>query len=106
MHQAALGEHDVQLVDALQVGGLREQHQVGVAARAHQREGPQQAVGAEVLAGRDELALVAGALLRVEAPPGGIDLQERVFDELTLSHGCVHSVLEGVSRTGALGQAP
>ena len=35
------------------------QHQVGVAARADEREGLQQVVGREVLAGGEELALVA-----------------------------------------------
>ena len=36
----------------------REQQQVGVAARADEREGLQQVVGGEVLAGGEELALV------------------------------------------------
>jgi hypothetical protein len=86
VHQAALGEDDVELVDALQVGGLREQHQVGVAARPDERERAQQPLGREVLAGGRELALVARAIVGLQPPPGGIDLQERVLDELSLGH--------------------
>jgi hypothetical protein len=44
-------------------------------------------VGAEVLARGEELALVLGALGRVEPPPGGIDLEERVLHEVTVAHG-------------------
>ena len=77
----------MELVDALEVLGLGEDHHVRVAARADQREGAQQMVLAEVLAGGDELALVLVALLVGQAPPGGIDLQERVLDEVTSRHG-------------------
>ena len=95
VHEAALGEHHVQLVDAVEVRGLGEQHQVRVAAGADQREGPQEALGAEVLAGRDELALVPRALLSVQPPPRRIDLQERVFDELAVGHRTLKSIRGG-----------
>ena len=77
----------MELVDALQVRRLREQHQVGVAARADGRERAQQALGGEVLAGGQELALVLGALLVGQPAPGRIHLQEGVFDEMALGHG-------------------
>ena len=76
----------MELVDALEVRGLTEQQQVGVTSRTHQRESAQQALGGEVLAGGDDLALVGRSLLGIQAPPGGIDLQKRVFDELALGH--------------------
>ena len=57
-------------------------------ALLHRGARPQQALGAEVLAGGQELPLVARALVVVEAPPGGIDLQERVLDELAIRHLC------------------
>jgi hypothetical protein len=74
LHQPALREHDVELVDALEVRRLRQQHQVAVPARADGRERPQQPLGGEVLAGGDELALVGRARLGVEPAPGRIDL--------------------------------
>src|SRR5919202_642412 len=95
LHEAALPEDDVQLVDAIEVLGLGHEHQVGVAARADQGEALQQVVGPEVLAGGEELLLVDQALVGVQAPPGGLDLQERVLDEVALVHpdrrieGCV-----------------
>ena len=52
----------MELVDALEVLGLGEQQQLGVAARADQREALQQVPVGEVLAGGDELALVLLAL--------------------------------------------
>ena len=64
----------MELVDAVEVLGLREQHQVGVAARADEAERPQQVVLGEVLAGGGELALVGRALVAVEPPPGGVEL--------------------------------
>jgi hypothetical protein len=76
----------VELVDPLQVGRLAEQHEIGVTARAHGGERPQQALGGEVLAGGDELALVGGPLLVGQAAPRRVGLQERVLDELTLGH--------------------
>jgi hypothetical protein len=80
----------VELVDPLQVRRLGEQHQVGVAARADGRERPQQPLGGEVLAGGEELALVGGALVVLQAPPGGVHLEERVLDEVTLGHRFKH----------------
>ena len=77
----------MELVDPLQVRRLAEQHQVGVAARADGRERAQQALGGEVLAGGEELALVGAALVVREPPPGRVDLQERVLDEVALGHG-------------------
>jgi hypothetical protein len=82
----------VELVDALEVRGLRQQHQVGVAARADQRERPQQALAREVFAGGQELALVARALGVVEPPPGGVDLQEGVLDEVAFGHCASQSI--------------
>ena len=48
----------MELVDALEVLGLGEQHQLGVATGAHKREGLQQVPVCEVLARRHQLALV------------------------------------------------
>jgi hypothetical protein len=86
VHEAALGEYDVQLVDALEVRRLRKQQHVGVAPRAHEGERPQEPLGREVLAGGQELALVTRPLVRIEPPPGGIDFEEGVLDEVALGH--------------------
>jgi hypothetical protein len=59
----------VELVDAVEVLGLGDQQQLGVAARAEEREGLQQVPVGEVLAGGQELALVLCALLGRGAPP-------------------------------------
>ena len=76
----------MELVEPLEVLRLAEQHQVGVPAGAHQREGPQQMAVGEIGARGDELPLVGGALLVIEAPPGRVDLQKGVFDEMTCGH--------------------
>jgi hypothetical protein len=76
----------VEVVDRLQVHRLREQHQVGVAARADEAERAEQVVLGEVGAGRGELALVLRALLRILAAPGRIELQERVLDDVAAGH--------------------
>ena len=75
-------------MDVIEVAGLRQQHQVAVPAGADQREGPQQVPVdlREVLAGGQELALVAAPLLHVEPPPGRIDLEEGVLDEVAFGH--------------------
>ncbi len=73
-------------MDAVEVLGLRQQHQLGVAARADQRERLQQVTVGEVLAGGDQLALVLCALLGVEPPPGGVELDEAVLDEMPSAH--------------------
>ena len=52
LHEPALAEHDVELVDAVEVLGLGDEHEVGVAAGADEREALQEMVGAEVLARR------------------------------------------------------
>ncbi|HST54596.1 MAG TPA: hypothetical protein VLJ42_01725 [Solirubrobacteraceae bacterium] len=39
----------------------------------------------EVLARRQELALVLGTALRIEPTPSRVELQERVLDEMTLA---------------------
>ena len=54
----------MELVDPLEVLGLGEQHQLGVAAGADQREALQQMSVGEVLAGGHELELVLFALAR------------------------------------------
>jgi hypothetical protein len=77
----------VELVDTIEVLRLREHHEVGVAARADRREGPQQVPIGEVRAGRGELPLAGFAHAGVQAAPSGIDLQEGVLDEMTLRHG-------------------
>ena len=106
LHQAALREHDVELVDALEVRRLGEQHQVGVPARADERERAQQALGREVLAGGEELALVGARARSSSQPaPGRIDLQERVLDEVTLGH-CRSTVSEGPRRWGCPHREP
>ena len=64
MHQPALEQHDVELVDAVEVLGLGDEQQLGVAARADERERLQQVAVREVLAGGEELALVLGAHVR------------------------------------------
>ena len=79
----------MELVDALEVLGLGDQQQLGVAARADEREGLQQVAVGEVLAGRHELALVALALLGGQPPPRRIDLQERVLDEVARAHAAI-----------------
>jgi hypothetical protein len=89
-HQPALGQDDVELVDPLQVRRLREEQQVGVPARADQGECAQQTLRREVLARRHHLALVPRPLIGIEAPPGGIDLEKRVFHELPLRHAADH----------------
>ena len=85
-HEPGLGEDDVELVDRVERGGLGEEHEVGVAARAHERERPQEVVGGEVLARRQDLLLVGRPLPRVQAAPGRVDLEERVLDELSAWH--------------------
>ena len=76
----------MELVNPLQVLGLAEQHQVGIAARAHQREGPQQVTVGEILAGCGEFPLVGGAAIVVQPAPGRVHLQERVLDEVPDGH--------------------
>ncbi len=53
----------MQLVDAVEVLRLGDEQQLGVAARADQREGLQQVALGEVFAGGEELELVLGALV-------------------------------------------
>ena len=72
-------------MDAIEVLGLGDQQQLGVAARADQRERLQQVPVGEVLTGCQELALVLAAALRIEPTPRGVELQERVLDEMTLA---------------------
>ena len=48
----------------------------------------------EVLAGREELALVGSARCSSrQPPPGGVDLQERVLDEVPVGHGACSPAL-------------
>ena len=89
LHEAALREDHVELVDSHQVLGLREQQQVCVAASAHQREGLQQVPVSEVLACREQLALVLLAARRLEAPPGGVHLQKGVLHEVARAHAAI-----------------
>ena len=83
-HQPALTEHDVEVVDVREPGAGGPEHEVGVAARADEREGAQEAVGGEVLAGGRELVLVRLPLRGGQAPPGRVDLQERELDEVAV----------------------
>ena len=83
---------DVELVDALEVLGLRQQHQLGVPTRAHEREGLQQVPLGEVLARGHQLALVQAALLGVEAAPRGVERDERVLDEVARAHSPIIAV--------------
>ena len=77
----------MELVDAVEVLGLGDEHQVGVAARADEaRSACSRWSAREVLAGGEELALVRRALGGVQPAPGGVDLQEGVLDEVTLRH--------------------
>ena len=85
----------MELVDALEVLGLGDQQQLGVAARADEREALQQVPVGEVLAGGDELALVLLAPLAVQPPPGRVDLQERVLDEMPAAHGVDYRIRRG-----------
>ena len=80
------GEHDVKLVDPLEVLRLAEQHQVGVPAGSDKREGPQQVAVGEVFTGCDELPLVRRAAVVLEPAPSRIDLQKRVLDEMANGH--------------------
>ena len=76
----------MKLVDAIEVLRLGDQQQLRVPAGAHEREGLQQVPVGEVLARGQELALVLRALLGVQAPPRGVELQEGVLDEVALGH--------------------
>ena len=76
----------MELVDAVEVLGLRDQQQLGVPARAHEREALQQMPVGEVLARGRELALVLRAALGLEPPPRRVELQERVLDEVACAH--------------------
>src|SRR5437016_6582699 len=89
LHDPALRQHDVELVDALEVLRLRDQQQICVAARADQREGLQQMPVREVLARCQQLALVLLALCPIEPAPGGVELQERVLDEVARAHATI-----------------
>jgi hypothetical protein len=64
----------MKFVDSIEVLGLRQDHEVGVAARPDERKRPQQVTFRKVLAGGDELPLVLGPLLVLEPTPGGINL--------------------------------
>ena len=81
----------------------RQQQHVGVAARADERERTQQMAVGEVLAGGDELALVGGAPFVVEPPPGGVDLEEGVLDEVADGHENVHDRRPKPSHSVGLG---
>ncbi len=85
-HQAALVQDDVKLVDRVEARGDRADHQVRVAARADERVGAQEVVLGEVVAGRGELELVAGALGQLPPAPGRIDAQERELDVMAGGH--------------------
>ncbi len=87
-------QHDVELVDAIEVLGLHDQHQLGVRARTYEREALQQVVGPEVVAGGQELLLVLCALGLRQPPPGGIELQERVLHEVTVGHMQPESIVK------------
>jgi hypothetical protein len=76
----------VELVDRLESRRRDAHHQVGVAARAHERVGAQEVVVGEVVAGGRELALVAGPLAGLQAAPGGVQLEERELDEMPAGH--------------------
>ena len=95
-HQAALAQHDVELVDVGEARGGGPQHQVGVAARADQRVCAQEAVRGEVVAGRLELALVRLPLGERQAPPGRVHLQKRELDDIAV-HGS-HINIRGAAR--------
>src|ERR1039458_1844540 len=98
LHQPALSQHNVQLVDAIEVLRLGDQQQLRVAARTYQREGLQQMAVGEVLAGGVELALVLRALLVIEPAPGGVELQERVLDEVPRAHSLIIASPNPVAR--------
>ena len=83
-HQPGLVEQHVELVDRVERVGDHPQHQVGVAARADQRVRAQEMVLGEVGAGGGELALVLGALGRIEPAPGRIELQKGELDVVAL----------------------
>ena len=86
LHQAALREHDVELVDAVEVLCLGDQQELGVSARTHERERLEQMAVGEVLARGHELALVPLALLVIEAAPRRVELQKRVLHEVPRAH--------------------
>ena len=86
LRQPGLRQDDVELVDAIEVLGLGDEHDLGVAAGAHEAEGLQQMIGREVLAGGEELLLVAPARIGVQAAPGRIDLQEGVLHKVAFGH--------------------
>jgi hypothetical protein len=76
----------VKLVNPIQILGLTEQQQVGIATRADERERAQQMAVGEILAGSDEFPLVTGSLLGIKPSPCRIDLQEGVLNEMPSGH--------------------
>src|SRR6266576_4694423 len=83
---ARLPEDHVELVDAVEVLRLGDEHDVGVAARPDEAERLQQMVGGEVPAGGQELALVGGPLAVGQPPPGRVNLQKGVLHEVSFRH--------------------
>ena len=83
-HQAALVQQHVQLVDRLERARDRTDHEVGVAARAHQRVGAQVVLLAERAASGRKLALVGRPLLARAPAPGRIHLEKGVFHVVAL----------------------
>ena len=73
-------------MDRLEPRAGGAQHQIGVPARPDQRVGAEEVIVGEVVAGGRELALVAGSLVRVEAPPCRVQAQESELDEVPLGH--------------------
>ena len=90
----------MELVDAVEVLGLGDQQQLGVAARPDEREGLQEMAVGEVVARRHELELVLRARLVIAAPPRRVELQERVLDEVARAHSAIIAAAD--ARAGRL----
>src|SRR5690242_13293050 len=76
----------MKFVDPLKVLRLGQDHDIGIAASSHEREGAKEMPFGEVLASGDEFALVLSTLVIVESPPGRIDFEEGVLDEVANGH--------------------
>ena len=69
-----------------------DEHEVGVAARADQREGLQQVVGAKSSQAARNSRLSCARRSASQPAPRRIDLQEGVLDEVALGHGVEASI--------------
>ena len=90
LHQPALRQHDVELVDASRFSASATSMRSASPRVPTRRERLQQMVGRRSpRRRRANSRLCAARSVGVEAPPGGVDLQERVLDEVPVRHSGV-----------------